>query len=292
MLFRIIRSAGTVIVLLAIAGSAQAQYVISTKAGIIQFAEGQVFLDDKAVRLSEGDFTQMENGQTLRTGLGFVELLLSADIYMRLSMNSAMKMYQNKLDDIQLELVQGSALIEAVEKTKGNQISIKFAEGLIEIKKKGLYRLDKVTNELRVYSGEARVARKSRKAKIKSGKMVCLNGDLKPSEFDRNAMDLLHKWAALRSFTLFVDFPDARTKRHWTDISLGWLRNYDYGMSLRSEKTVAEWMQARDVEAKKRESISAAAARQRQASERMRSEAAKVQEAIKSATRGGNVPHQ
>jgi hypothetical protein len=243
---RITRSAGIIVVLFLMAGSAQAQYVVSAKAGTIQFTTGDVFLDDEQVLLSKKDYVQMENGQSLRAERGLAELLLGPDVYLRLGINSQVRMYRNQLNDIQLALDKGSALIEVVEKAKRSQIRIVFAAGLVEIKKKGLYRLDAHTRELRVYGGEAGVAKKNRKAKIKKGKMVRLNDDLESSKFDVGAMDLLHQWAALRSFILFADNPSSRTQQHWTYIDLGWLKNYDYRMSFRSPELYAEWTRNRN----------------------------------------------
>jgi hypothetical protein len=131
----IFRSAGIIIILLVMAAGAHAQYVVSAKAGVIQFAAGDVFLEDKRVLLSKGDYAQMEDGQNLRTKRGFAEVLLAADIYLRLGMNGQLMMYRNQLNDIQLALEQGSALIEVVKKAKGSQIRIAFAAGLVEIRK-------------------------------------------------------------------------------------------------------------------------------------------------------------
>jgi len=240
----IFRSAALIGALLTMTVSAQAQYVVSAKAGVIQFSAGEVFLDEKPVRLSKGDYEQMENGQILRTGRGFAELLLGTNVYLRLGTHSLLRMYQNRLIDTQLALDQGSAMVEVVEKAKESQIRIAFGAGLVEIKKKGLYRLDAGNREIRVYGGEARVAKRDRKEKIKKGKMACLEDGLKTSKFDADAIDPLHQWAALRSFVLFVDNPVTRTQPHWTHISLGWVKNYNYGLSFHSNEVYQEWMRS------------------------------------------------
>lgn len=286
----VFRTAGMIIILLALTGGAQAQYVVSVKAGVIQFAAGDVFLDDKPMRLSKGDYEQMENGQSLRTGRGFAELLLGTNVYLRLGTNSLLRMYQSHLIDTQLALERGSALVEVVEKAKGSQIRIVFGAGLVEIKKKGLYRLDAGTRELRVYSGEARVAKKNRKAKIKGGKMIRLNDDLKPSKFDAKSVDSLHKWAAFRSFVLFADNPNARTQRHWTHISLGWVKNYDYGISFRSEEVYAEWLRNHRVRLTAESTLMVAAERARRAAEALAAQqanAAMLEQAKKAAQATG-----
>lgn len=276
----IIRSAGTIIIVFfVLVVGAQAQYVVSAKAGIIQFITGDVFLDDRPVRLSRNNCVQMENDQSLRTERGLVELLLAPDIYLRLGMNGQVRMYRNRLSDIQLAMDQGSALIEIVEKAKGCQIRIAFAAGLVEIKKKGLYRLDADTGELRVYGGESGVAKKNRKAKIKKGKMVRFDDDLRPSKFDVDAVDLLHQWSALRSFTLFADNPSTRTQQHWTYIDLGWVKNYDYRMSFRSPELYAEWMRSRNTRLST-EAILVGAARRAEQAQR-EAEARALQEELK-----------
>lgn len=264
---KIFPSAGLVIALLALAVGAQAQYVVSAKAGVIQFTAGEVFLDEEPVRLSKGDYETMENGQSLHTGRGFAELLLGANVYFRLGTNSLLKMYQNHLIDTQLALEKGSALVEVVEKAKGSQIRIAFGAGLVEIKKKGLYRLDAGTRELRVYGGEARVAKKDLKAEIKKGKMIRLDDDFKSSKFDADAIDPLHQWSALRSFVLFVNNPVARTQPHWMHISLGWVKNNNFGMSFHSQKVYLEGMRNYNARLTASGIMAAAAAQARQSAE-------------------------
>jgi hypothetical protein len=264
---QIVRSIGIFAIFWGTAGAAHAQYVVSAKAGIIQFMVGNVFLDDKPVRLTKGGYLQMKNGQRLRTERGFSELLLGTDVYLRLGMHGQLRMYQNQLNDTQLALEKGSAMIEVVEMAQGSQIRIVFASGLVEIRKKGLYRLDGDSRELRVYGGEAGVAKKDRKAKIKKGKMVRLNDDFESSKFDAEAPDMLHQWAALRSFTLFADNPATRKQEHWTYIELGWLKNYNYGMSFRSTKIYAERIGNRNAMLSAEATMAAAADRARREAE-------------------------
>lgn len=286
---RIVGSLGIIILLLMMAGGAQAQYVVSAKAGIVQFVAGDVFLDDTPVRFSKGNYVQMDNGQSLRTGRGLAELLLGTNVYLRLGTNSQLKMYQNQLIDTQLALERGSAIIEVVEKAKRSQIRIVFGAGLVEIRKKGLYRLDADTRELRVYGGEARVAKRNQKAKIKSGKMIRLDDDLKPSKFDKNEVDTLHKWAAFRSFALFADNPAARTQSHWTHISLGWVMSYNFGMSFHSNEVYFEWLRNRRVGLSARSTMTAAAERARRNSEALAAQQA-MEARIEQAKKAGQMP--
>jgi hypothetical protein len=221
--------------LLVIADTTSAQYVVSTKAGVIQYIEGDVFGEGLLPTLPPDRYLQMENGHSLRTKQGRAELLLSPGAYLRLGENGLLRIEQNKLDDTQLTLEQGSALIEVVQQIKGNRIRVRFLTSVIEVKKPGLYRLDAASGELRVYGGAVLVESRNKKTTIKMGRMVRLDRDLVPKKFDVDAADSLHEWAGRRSFDLFVVSSNARTQMHWTPMSSGWLRKSNYRMSFYSQ---------------------------------------------------------
>jgi hypothetical protein len=225
----------TISSLLVITDTTSAQYMVSARAGVIQYIEGEVFGEGRLPLLLTDHYLQMENGQSLRTKQGRAELLLSPGAYLRLGENGLLRIEQNRLDDTRLTLVQGSALIEVVRWVKGNRIRISFLTTVIEVKKVGLYRLDAASGELRVYGGAVLVASRNNKTTIKMGRMVRLDRDLVPKKFDVDAADSLHEWAARRSFDLFVVSSNARTQMHWTPISSGWLRNSNYRMRFYSQ---------------------------------------------------------
>jgi hypothetical protein len=280
----IARAVVRILPLLVIAGTASAQYVVSTKAGIIQYIEGDVFLGGSPPPLAPDGYPRIENGQSLRTKQGCAELLLSPGAYLRLGENGLLRMEQNTLDDTQLALVQGSALIEVVRQIKGNRIRIRFLTSVVEVKKAGLYRLDAASGELRVYGGAVLVASRNRKATIKTGKMVRLDGDFAPDKFDVDAADSLHEWAARRSFDLFVLSSNTRTQTHWTPITAGWLRNYNYRMSFCSPLAYDELTRNQPHQEMPANQATAAEAREiqeREIQEReMRERAAQEQEAL------------
>jgi hypothetical protein len=232
--YQIAQSAVIIFYLLMIAIAAPAQQVVSAKAGLVQFTEGKVFLGSD-VPFSPKDFVQMQNGQILYTKQGRAEVLLTPDIYFRLDEYSSLRMEQNRLKDTQLALEQGAALIEVVQKARENPIKVRFPTGVVEIKSVGLYRLDVKAHEFRVYGGAALIAIGNIKATIRNGRMARLEGNFQPMEFDVNASDPLHEWAARRSFNLFLATAETRQQMHWKPISLGWLMNYDYRKSFYSK---------------------------------------------------------
>jgi hypothetical protein len=216
------RFIGLLLSLLAFACTAQTQQFVSVKAGIIQFIQGEVFLDDKPVQQDKRSYYQIENGQRLSTKNGRVELLLAPDIYFRLDKNGSMQMVGNQFADTKLHLEQGSALIEVDRMLRGNRINVRVSTAVVEIKEEGLYRFDAGSSELRVYGGTALVEVGNKRAEIKKGRMVRLNGDLVSQKFDTIASDPLHLWAAQRSFNLFISRPFAEKHKHWSVVSADW----------------------------------------------------------------------
>jgi len=180
------------------------QQFISAKAGSIQFVRGEVFLNGTSLLLPQGRTIQMENDQVLATGRGYAELLLAPDACLRLGKNASLRMRQTTLEDIQLELNQGSAMIEILKKLKTDPIRVHIFQTVIEIKKDGLYRIDTEPFMLRTYGGEALAIREGRKVRVKKGRMTALHGELNPEKFDTNDADALHMWAAGRSFAMFA----------------------------------------------------------------------------------------
>lgn len=180
------------------------QHLISAKAGNVQFIQGEVFMNGTSIRLQDGQYIQMENDQVLTTGTGYAEILLTPSAYLRLGEQASFRMRQNELAAIRLELNQGSALIEILEKLKTDPIRMHISGNIIEMKKEGLYRLDAGARNLRVYGGDARVIQGKKKVRVKNGRMVSLDGELRPVKFDASDADALHHWAARRSFDLYA----------------------------------------------------------------------------------------
>ena len=184
--------------------SAHPQQLISAKAGMVRFLVGEVYIDGTALRLQDGQYFQLENGQVLSTGEGYAELLLAPDACLRLGKNASLTVRQNELADIRLELDRGSAIIEILKKLDTDPIQVHISESIVEIKKEGLYRLDAESRMLRVYGGDAHAIKGEKNIRVKSGRKVVLSGEPGPEKFDAHVADTLHRWAAQRSFALFA----------------------------------------------------------------------------------------
>jgi hypothetical protein len=226
-------------ILLIISSAFPAQYVVGTKAGIIDFINGDVFLDEIRINLSPGSHLKMANGQSLRTEKGYAEVLLNPRAYLRLGENATIKMEEDRFSDTQLTLSRGSALIEITDTIEMSRIRISLAESVIEIGKPGLYRLNSDPRELRVFGGSAIATNGNKKYSVKRDKMIYLDKNAPLVKFNANESDSLHEWAAKRSYDLFIAEPTGQT--HWTPVALGWIANINFHIRFRSQRYFDSW---------------------------------------------------
>jgi hypothetical protein len=210
------------------------QQIVNIKAAVLQFAEVEVFLDGKPVEFHDGIRIQVGESRRLDTQKGKVELLLPFYTYLRLGENSTLRVTGTRFNDMEMTLERGSSLIEVVEAPSGNRIRIQIGESVVAIEKEGLYRIDSEPGALRVHRGEATVTFKNKKVNVKSERMVPLAAVSEPKQFETDTCDPLHRWAAQRSFVLFIA-PGVRSYKHWEPGGRGWLRHSGYGMRFYSE---------------------------------------------------------
>ncbi len=184
-----------------VAGSACAQYVISSHSGVIQYVEGRALLADKPVDPKFGQFPDIKENQEFRTEDGRAEVLLTPGVFLRLGENSAIRMLSTRLTDTRVEVLSGSAIIEGNEIPKDNAIELVYKKDTIRLQKQGLYRLDTEPAHFQVFEGEAVVTDPSGQLTLRSGKQTNLSGVLMAENFDRKAddQDALYRWSDRRA---------------------------------------------------------------------------------------------
>src|SRR5215813_6048656 len=108
---------------LGLGATANAQYLISTKAGFVNRVEGKVYIlradseDGEKGRASLG--TQMNDGDTLSATAGsFAETLLNPGSYLRLNENTEIRAVSTNLNSVRFELIKGSVIAEVGETDK------------------------------------------------------------------------------------------------------------------------------------------------------------------------------
>jgi len=188
----------TLAVLISTAVSLQAQSVISARAGMIHFAEGQVFIGEQTVENKFGVFPEVKKTQVLRTAEGRAEVLLTPGVFLRNWENTSIRMLDTSLDNAKLEFLAGSAMVEADDILKDNSVTIVVKDATIHLQKNGLYRVDSDPMRLRVYQGEASVTANGQTLEVKAGKMVTFDGQLAVTRFDAKESDELARWSRRR----------------------------------------------------------------------------------------------
>ncbi len=239
--------------LLALASiAANAQYLISTKAGFVNRAEGKVFIqrqdseDGKRGRASQA--TQMNNGDRIITEADSrVELLLSPGSYLRLNENSEVLAVSTSLDQIRFELLKGSANVEVSTATeqnaaigKNSPLEIITPHGAVSIGKDGLYRFDAFDSNtlVQVRQGELYIGDRAqflaKKAfKIKRGNAVKLNNSpvtkSEVAKINKDFADQFDAWCFGRAQTLMAANVSAlQRSRTMSAFNYGWFYNSLY----------------------------------------------------------------
>jgi hypothetical protein len=195
--FRSLALSAGVVALSAIAASAQP--VISAKAGTIAKAEGKVYLGDQVVEESLTKFPDIKENGVVRTEDGRAEILLGPGTVMHLGENSSFRLITNRLIDTRLELLTGSAVVDAEQIPKDTNLTVVCKDATIAVSKAGHYRLDAEPARIKVFEGIADVLIRNEHIAVPAGKMLGLTGDTASIEkFDRNDTDSLDNWARRR----------------------------------------------------------------------------------------------
>jgi FecR protein len=173
--------------------------------GAVNYIEGQASIGSEALSSSSVGSAQLQAGQSIATGNGKVELLLTPGVFMRLGSHSSLTMISPDLTDTEVQLNQGEATLEVDQIYKENDIRVAQENTMTRIMKRGFYDFDADEGQIRVLDGQTTVSDSGREVKVKSGHEVDLNttsGPLKARSFEKNAFtssDDLYRWSSLRS---------------------------------------------------------------------------------------------
>jgi hypothetical protein len=176
-----------------------AQPVISAKSGLLNYAEGDVTINGQPVDLSSVHFSDVKENGVVKTVDGRAEMLLTPGAILRLGENSSVRMISNRLVDTRLELLAGSAVVEADQIAKDTNITILCKEALVALPKAGLYRFNAEPAQLKVFKGDAQVDLSGNTSTVSAGHMIPLSGGAASvSKFDVEDTDSLDRWSHRR----------------------------------------------------------------------------------------------
>lgn len=180
--------------------SISAQPVVSAKSGLVSYIEGKVFNGDQELQPSLTSFPEVKEKMVLRTTEGRAEVLLTPGVFLRLGENSSFRMITNRLIDTRLELLTGSAVVEADEVAKDTNLTIVADKATIMIAKHGLYRFDMEPARVKVFEGVASVSTGEQTTPVAAGKALRLDTTTASVEkFDKEATDALDRWSKRRA---------------------------------------------------------------------------------------------
>ncbi|HMT07914.1 MAG TPA: FecR domain-containing protein [Pyrinomonadaceae bacterium] len=194
-------------ILLAVAAEAQSdasQYVISAKAGGINFTSGDVKITRKAASqpVVVSTLDSAESGDQIETGSNSrVEILLNPGSYLRLGENSILDVTDTSFDSLRFNLRSGQAIFEITgDEDEIAPVGLTVAQGVVSLDKEGIYRVqyrEPETATIRVQKGRARMGDE----KFGDGKEIVVDRgrQIDVVKFDKKEQDDFALWSSERA---------------------------------------------------------------------------------------------
>jgi len=217
------------------------KFVISAKAGGINtvsgLAELRGFRGADWVQLSVTD--DLKAGDVVRTGMdGRVEMLLNPGSYLRVGENSEFELTDNSLENLEVRLTRGTAIIEATGADETElAINITTPQAKMVIVRRGLYRVSLISGDAtELFVKKGRVLLANSHTKVKEGYKVVFSSTAfylaKLGKADKEK-DSLESWSRTRAQTLAL----ANRRVEQSGQSLLMARLYNFGNDFSAQKS-------------------------------------------------------
>lgn len=174
--------------------------------GTLNYVEGQASIGDQSLDAKSVGSVTLQAGQTLNTGTGKAEVLLTPGVFFRLGDDSAATLVSPSLTNTEIALAKGRAMVEVDNIHKDNLLRVQQDGAITQLLKTGLYEFNAGNGAVRVFKGEALVQDGDRQTKVKGGhQLVVTNessaGKLRTTKFDRSQYQDtdLYRFSNLRS---------------------------------------------------------------------------------------------
>ncbi len=185
---------------------AGAQSVVSTHAGVVNYFEGAVSIGGAPLQSQFGRFPEIPEGIELRTTKGRAEVLLGPGVILRVAEDTVIKLLSSGLTDTRVEVLSGTAIMEAKDPLPGNALIMMYRKWQMRIPKQGTYRIDSIPEQLRVYNGDVEVwAAQGEPVTVKAGETLSLADLLVPELTLGPPGDAFNEWAFKRSEAVAAD---------------------------------------------------------------------------------------
>ena len=213
-------SPASVFCLLILPATSFAQTAVSAQAGLIPYAEGQVFIDKARPSPTKGTgLHHLAEGERLRTEGGRAEMNLGPNDFVHIGEDSAVEIVSAELEDIKLRWISGSGLVHVVKKSQENTISLLLEESSVQFRRKGLYRIDAQDGQspvLKVFRGEAVVSIGGSGYEVTSKHSLVLGGTAgghSATKFNRSDNDPLDRWSRQRVRQRTLELAEAKRRK-------------------------------------------------------------------------------
>jgi hypothetical protein len=193
--------------LLTVWPTASGQTVRSTRSGLLYFFDGSIFIGDGQVQQRFGRFPEIGEGHVLRTELGRAEVLLTPGVTLRIDENSAIRMLSDSLSDTRIELLRGSAILEASREVANLPDTLIYKSWRVRVPEDSVARIDSEPAQLRVLSGTAVVSTEGAAGSVtvQRGQVLPLSTVLVAEPVTTPAADDFNVWAMNRSSVVSED---------------------------------------------------------------------------------------
>jgi len=178
------------------------QMAVSVQSGLVHHYEGDVLLDNKALKKEYGKFPMVKEGQVFETTRGRAEVLLTPGAFLRLGPDSSIRMINTALSNTRVELTKGSAMVEVAEITKENKVVLKVGDSETDLAKPGLFEFNAEPGRVRVYDGKAQVSLKDGTVSLGRGREVMLVSGLTAGKFNTKDAGTLYQWTQMRAMVI------------------------------------------------------------------------------------------
>jgi len=153
-----------------------AQYIVSARAGLVNYTQGEVWLQASSDTLSRrlAPHQQLDDGDAVLTRNGRVEILLNPGSVLRLDRHTEIVFHQTDLPLVEFGITAGTALLEAAGLNREIILRGQTPHAAFRVKKSGLYRIDVRADATRllVRSGEMEVFVEGQARKLKKGQQA------------------------------------------------------------------------------------------------------------------------
>jgi hypothetical protein len=169
---------------------------------MLNYAEGQASVDNQSVGRDSIGTLRVPPGESLSTGQGKAEILLTPGAFLRVGDDSTVQMgFESPMETAAI-LTKGQAAVEVMAANRHVLLTMGMGNTTTRLVKNGLYEFDASNGQVFVYKGQAEVQVGNRTVKVKGGDVLDLNNArLRTTKFNKQEFEnsSLIQFSGLRS---------------------------------------------------------------------------------------------